>query len=58
MALAGLGDEAGAVDMYNKALTLAVQVGDPDLVAELNDKLNLGHAATDGPSAADGDGFL
>lgn len=58
LALAGMGDEAGAVDMYNKALTLAVQVGDPDLVAELNDKLNLGHTATDGPSAADGDGFL
>lgn len=55
LALAGLGDDAGATSMYNQALTLAVQVGDPDLVAELNDKLNLGqehaHEASPGEDA-------
>lgn len=61
-AFQGLGDEQSAKQMFTKALELAVTVGDPDLVADLNAKLGLGgetgDGATDGAAGADGDGFL
>jgi len=55
-----MGDVEASKEWFEKALVLATQVGDPDLVAELNDKLRIGDKSVQDQveDGADGDVFL